>query len=144
MKCALERRRCAFIDGFSLHADLAVEAHARNKLERLLRYALRPPFAARRLSWTREGKVRLELRKPWHTGQRDIIFELVAFVRRLAAAIPKPRQNLIRFHGVFAAKAKLRPALRALMPPRPAASTTTPPSSRSLSSDHARLMLGVT
>jgi hypothetical protein len=45
------------------------------QLERLLRYALRPPFAARRLSWTHDGKLRLLLRKPWHTGQRDIIFE---------------------------------------------------------------------
>ena len=72
------------------------------QLERLLRYALRPPFAARRLSWTHDGKLRLLLRKPWHTGQRDIIFQPVELLRRLAAAIPKPRQHLIRFHGVFA------------------------------------------
>jgi hypothetical protein len=122
----LERRRCAFIDGYSLHADLDVAVGARKKLERLLRYALRPPFAARRLSQTHDGKVRLELRKPWHTGQRDIIFEPVAFLRRLAAAIPRPRQNLTRFHGIFAANAKLRPALRTLVPPPAPAPSSTP------------------
>jgi hypothetical protein len=82
----------------------------------LLMYALRPPFAARRLSWTRHGKVRLELRKPWRTGQRAITFEPVAFLRRLAAAIPKPRQHLTRFHGIFAPNARLRSALRPLVP----------------------------
>jgi len=71
----LQRPRCAFAEGFSLHADLAAPADDRRQLERLLRYALRPPFAARRLSWTKDGKIRLKLRKPWHTGQRDIIFE---------------------------------------------------------------------
>ncbi len=38
-----KRRRCAFVDGFSLHADVSVEADRRKKLERLLRYGLRPP-----------------------------------------------------------------------------------------------------
>ncbi len=114
-----KRKRCAFVDGFSLHADVSVDADRREKLERLLRYGLRPPFAARRLSWTADGKVRLELRKPWHTGQRDIIFEPVAFLRRLAAAIPKPRQNMVRFHGVFAPNAKLRSAVKTLLPAPP-------------------------
>ena len=51
-----KRPRCAFVDGFSLHADVSVEADRRKKLERLLRYGLRPPFAGRRLSLRRRFK----------------------------------------------------------------------------------------
>jgi hypothetical protein len=115
----LQRRLCAFKDGFSLHADLDVHRNDRKKLERLLRYGLRPPFAQKRLSLLPDGRVRLKLRKPFYTGQSDIVFEPVAFLRRLAAAIPKPRQNLIRFHGVFAPNAKCRPLLKPLIPQPP-------------------------
>ena len=40
----------------------------------------------------------------------------VAFLRRLAALIPPPRQNQTRSHGVLAAHAKLRAAVTALVP----------------------------
>jgi hypothetical protein len=115
----LIRHRCAFVDGFSLHADLVLEANARKKLEKLLRYGLRPPFSQKRLSITADGKVRLKLRKPFYTGQTDIVFEPVDFLKRLASAIPKPRQNLVRFHGLFAPHAKHRAALGALLPAEP-------------------------
>ena len=55
-----------------------------------------------------DGKVRLKLRKPFYTGQTDILFEPVKFLKRLAAAMPKPRQHMIRFHGIFAPNAKHR------------------------------------
>jgi hypothetical protein len=120
----LKRPRCAFVDGFSLHANLALEAHERKKLEKLMRYGLRPPFAQKRLSITADGKVRLKLRKPFYTGQTDIVFEPVDFLKRLASAIPKPRQNLVRFHGLFAPNAKHRAALGALLPAEPSADET--------------------
>jgi hypothetical protein len=115
----LQRPLCAFKDGFSLHADLAIHQKKRRKLEKLLRYGLRPPFAQKRLSLLPDGRVRLKLRKPFYTGQTDIIFEPLTFLRRLAASIPKPRQKLIRFHGIFAPNAKHRADLKALMPPLP-------------------------
>jgi len=118
------RPRCALRNGFSLHANLDVHQKNRNTLERLLRYGMRPPFAQNRLSLLQDGRVRLELRKPFYTGQTDVIFEPVQFLRRLAAAIPKPRQNLLRFHGIFAANAKHRDALKRLVPqPRPRTDT---------------------
>jgi len=85
-------------------------------LQRLLRYGLCPPLSQRRLSWTADGKVRLELRRPSATGRTSIVFEPVDLLRRLAAAIARPRQNLIRFHGCFAANHKRRPEVVALAP----------------------------
>ncbi len=38
------------------------------------------------------------------------------FMQRLAALVPRPRLNLIRFHGVLAPNAKLRPQI---IPARP-------------------------
>ena len=74
------------------------------------------PIAQKRLSLLPDGKVRLKLRKPFYTGQTDIIFEPVAFLKRLAAAIPRPTQNMIRYHGIYAANARHRAGLLTLMP----------------------------
>ena len=106
----------AFNAGFSLHAGLAVQAGDRRGLERLLRYGSRPPFAQKRLSLTPSGKVRLKLRKPYYTGQTEIVLEPVAFLRRLAAILPPPRFHLTRFHGIFSSHHSRRPQLRALLP----------------------------
>ena len=46
----IHRPLCAQRNGFSLHANLDVHKKDRKKLERLLRYGLRPPFAQKRLS----------------------------------------------------------------------------------------------
>lgn len=109
----------ADVDDFTLHADTAVAAHDREGLERLARYGARPPFAHRRLRLTASGKVVYRLRRPWMTGQTEIVLEPVAFLRRLAALIPPPRQNQTRYHGVFAPNASLRAAVTALVPGGP-------------------------
>jgi hypothetical protein len=121
----LQRPLCATSNGYSLHADLAVHADERKKLERGLRYGLRYPFAQRRLSQRPDGKVVLQLRKPYFTGQTVIVLEPLEFLRRLAATIPPRRLNMLRFHGVFAPNAKVRPALAALLPKPPAAKATS-------------------
>lgn len=108
--------KSAYLRGFSLHAGLATEANNRKKLERLLRYGMRPAIATRRLSLSADGKVRLKLRKPYYTGQTDVLFEPVEFLRRLAAIIPQKGQNTVRYHGVFAPHAKHHAAVRALVP----------------------------
>jgi hypothetical protein len=85
-------------------------------LERLLRYGLRNPFSQKRLSLTADGKVKLKLRKPDYLGQQYVLFDPVEFLRRLAAIIPPPRQNQIRFHGVFAPHFKHHEKIKALVP----------------------------
>ena len=100
--------RVGNVAGFSLHAGVATRAHERDKLERLCRYIARPAVSAKRLSMTRNGQVRYELKTPWRNGTTHVIFEPLDFISRLVALIPKPRVNLTRFHGVFAPNSHYR------------------------------------
>jgi hypothetical protein len=111
--------------GFSLHAGVAARANERDKLERLCRYIARPAVSTQRLSMTRNGQVRYELKTPYANGTTHVIFEPLDFmyrmdgmsrahgcagatVSRLVALVPKPRVHLTRFHGVFAPNSKYR------------------------------------
>jgi hypothetical protein len=108
---------CAKVGGFSLHAARTVEPHDRAGLERLCRYGLRAPFATDRFTLDPDGRVRYHLPKPWPgpNGKTELVLEPVALLRRLAALIPAPYGNLIRYHGVFANRSRYR----ALLPPPP-------------------------
>jgi hypothetical protein len=55
----------AHLDGFDLHAAVAVPAGDRGRLEHLCRYVLRPPIAQERLDRAPDGAVLLRLRRPW-------------------------------------------------------------------------------
>jgi hypothetical protein len=65
----------AHADGFDLHAGLMVPAGHRDRLERLCRYALRPPLAQERLHMTREGEIWLALRHRWADGTTHLRFD---------------------------------------------------------------------
>ena len=112
--------RChARSNGFDLHAGLVVPAGQRERLERVCRYALRPPVARERLSVTSEGHVRLQLRQPWADGTTHLVFDPIEFLGRLAVLVPRPRINLLLYHGVLGPRA----AWRADVVPREAAPT---------------------
>jgi hypothetical protein len=49
--------RCARHEGFSLHADVAVPARRRDRLEHLVRYVLRTPLALARLTESAGGQL---------------------------------------------------------------------------------------
>ena len=96
------------VAGFSLHAGVATKTHERDKLERLCRYIARPAVATKRLSMTRHGMVRYELKIPYSDGTTHVLFEPLDFIAKLVALVPKPRVNLTHFHGVFAPHSKYR------------------------------------
>jgi hypothetical protein len=96
-----DKRRCAQVDGLSLHANTAVAAHDRRALERLCRYAGRPPLALSRLSFAEGGKVAYRLKRPGKNGARALLLSPLELLRRLAALIPPPRRHAIRYHGVL-------------------------------------------
>ncbi len=67
-------------DGFSLNAAVACEAHQREKLERLCRYASRGPIALERLSIDGDGLVVYELKHPFRDGTTHVLFEPLDFI----------------------------------------------------------------
>ncbi len=109
---------CADIDGFGLHAAVRVEAHDRKRLEQLCRYITRPALSDERVQLNAAGQVELKLKTPWRDGTTHLVMSPLEFMQRLAALVPRPRLHLIRFHGVLAPNAKLRPLV---VPPGPPA-----------------------
>jgi len=87
--------------GFSLHCGVAAGAHQREKLERLCRYISRPALAIERLTLTRQGNVRYQLKTPYRDGTTHIILEPLDF--RAAEIINHPEicvgagRELLRF-----------------------------------------------
>ena len=96
------------VAGFSLHAGVVAEPHRRDKLERFCRYVSRPAVSEKRMALTPNGKIRYPLKTPCRDGTTHVLFESQDFIARLATLAPKPRVDLTRFHGVFAANSKHR------------------------------------
>jgi hypothetical protein len=118
---------CAQHEGFSLHAGVAVAAGQREKLERLCRYLLRPALSHQRLELLEHGHVRLQLKTAWNDGTTHLQFTAWELMERLAALIPRPRANLVRYHGVWAPNSKWRSAV--VGPREEAAATESKPAS---------------
>ena len=71
------------------------------------------------------------MKRPSSSGAAELVLSPTAFLRRLAALIPPPRVNLVRFFGVLAPNARLRPLVvpRQPLPPEPAPSSPAPAAS---------------
>ena len=100
--------RCASVSGINVHANVLIPAHDRLRLERLLRYAGRPPIATSRLSGLPDGRLMYRLKRRWRDGTTHVIYEPLEFIEKLAALVPPPRFNLIRYCGVLAPSSRLR------------------------------------
>src|SRR5262245_61984098 len=111
---------CARREGFSRHATVALAARAREQLEPLCRYRLRP-----RWPWTDSPRAPLD-----HSPTSCLIRVEIAppicsldpleLIEELCVLIAPPRFHLLRFHGVLAPRPtplRSRPSL----PPRPGA-----------------------
>jgi hypothetical protein len=94
--------------GFDLHAAVAVPAGDRDRLEHLCRYVLRPPVAENALERAADGRILLRLRRRWRDGTWAVRFTPTELLEKLAAMIPKPRINLLVYHGEFAPPARGR------------------------------------
>jgi hypothetical protein len=103
--------RCYSLNGFSLHADRMVSAYSRKSLESLCTYITRPAISEERLAWTVDGNVSYKLKRPYSDGTTDVLFSPLELMEKLAALVPKPRANLIRYHGVLAPNSKIRSSI---------------------------------
>lgn len=98
--------------GYTLQAGTFLHEHDREGLARLVRYALRPPLAESRLSRSEGGRIVLRLKKLRPDGTRELVLTPMELLRRLSLLVPPPRSKSIRFHGIFAGRARARAKLR--------------------------------
>ena len=113
--------------GFSLDASVVISGGDRRGRERLLRYCARPPFAGERLEWIDAHRVRYRLPKPRPDGRTELILSPPQLIERVAALVPPPRRHRLRYYGVFAPNAALRPAVTALAPEQDTAASALGP-----------------
>ena len=111
------------MEGFSLEATRHVHENDREGLERLLRYGARPPLAMERLSRREDGQLVLRFKKALADGSSHVVLSPLELMRRLAGLVAAPGFHLLTYHGVFAARAKVR----ARIAPPPAPSPEHPP-----------------
>ena len=74
----------------------------------MCRYMCRPPIAIDRLKLLSDGRLLYKLKKCWRDGTSHIIFQPLELMERLAALVPAPRFNTIRYSGVLAPSAAWR------------------------------------
>jgi hypothetical protein len=117
--------RRAHLEGFDLYLSLPVPVDDRARLEQLCRYLLRPPVAQDRLSLTADGRVLVALKSAWADGTSHLLFEPLELLEKLAALIPRPRINLVLYHGVLAPHSRWR--ARAVAYQSPGLPLGTPP-----------------
>jgi hypothetical protein len=86
-----------------------IEADDERGLTSLVRYLARPPFAEAQLEWLDDERLRLTFRSPTRAGQSSVVLGRVQLLRRLLWLIAPPRQHQVRYAGVLAPAAKLRP-----------------------------------
>ena len=105
---AREAQPFAEVLGFNVHAQVAIPARDRARLERLCRYVCRPPIAQEHLEQHASGKLRYTLKKPWKDGTVAILLEPLDLIARVCALVPPPRQHMIGYHGLLASHAQFR------------------------------------
>lgn len=92
----------------SISTRMSPPAADRARLEQLCRYLLRPPVAQDRLRRMGDDRILLTLKTPWADGTRHLLFAPMELLEKLAALTPRPRINLILYHGVLALHASWR------------------------------------
>lgn len=71
----------------------------------------RPPLPNDGLSFTDDGDVLLKLKNIWANGTTHVRLTGTELIERLVSLVPRPRVNLVRYHGLFAPNARLRPTI---------------------------------
>lgn len=102
---------CFASRGFSLHAATRIGGGDKAGLERLCNYVARPPLAAGSLQQISAEEYSFKLKTPWRDGTTHLIFSPIELIEKLAALVPPPRVNLVRYHGILAPNAKGRAAV---------------------------------
>jgi hypothetical protein len=94
--------------GFDLHTAVRIEAGDRERLEHLCQYLCRPPLGQGRLHRLRDGRIAVALQRPWADGTTHLVFTPMELLQRLVPLVPRPRINLVLYHGLLAPNAPWR------------------------------------
>lgn len=93
---------------FDVHASRKIEEGDRKGLERLCRYLTRPAAANDRFELREDGRITVRLKTAWRDGTTHVVMTPLELTEKLVALIPRPRVNMIRYHGAFAPNAAVR------------------------------------
>ena len=63
------------------------------------------------MSLTKNGDIKYELKKTWKNGVTHVVLSPHELTLKLCALIPQPRMHLVRYSGVLAPNAKMRPGV---------------------------------
>jgi hypothetical protein len=113
--------------GFDLHAAVHVGADDRERLERLCLYLCRPPLGQGRLKKLLDGRIAVVLQRPWADGTTHLVFTPLELLQRLVPLVPRPRINMLLYHGVLAPNAPWRREVVARAEPEAHALDACPP-----------------
>jgi len=105
---AFDKPLCASLDGFTLHAATRAGALDTAGREALLRYILRPPIAQERVEPTKDGLVRIVLKRAFSDGTVAVEMDPLSLLCRLATSVPPPRYHTVKYAGVLASASKWR------------------------------------
>ncbi|HEX9298180.1 MAG TPA: transposase, partial [Polyangiaceae bacterium] len=98
---AFDKPLCASLDGFTLHAATRAGALDTAGREALLRYILRPPIAQERVEPTKDGLVRIVLKRAYSDGTIAVEMDPLSLLCRLATSVPPPRYHTVKYAGVL-------------------------------------------
>ena len=71
-------------------------------------HVTRPPLAAGRLQLVDADHLTFRLKMPWSDGTTHLLLSPLELIEKLAALIPPPRLNLVRYHGILTPNARDR------------------------------------
>ena len=95
------------LDGFNLHASVAIAGADDLGRERLMRYGARPPLALDRLRRLPDGRIVYRIKKLRGGRAKHRVMTPLEFLARLAAIVPPPRYPLLRYCEGYADCARL-------------------------------------
>ena len=93
----------------AIHVASPFDGRDRKRLERQVKYMLRPPVALDDVTATNDGTIRIALKRPTARGAWFTELTPRQLLARLAALVPPPFANVLRYRGVFSARHHLRP-----------------------------------
>ena len=97
----IKGRLCAFVNGFSLHAAVAIRKYRRAQLERLISYTARPSVSTERMSLTKDGNIKYQLKKSWSNGITHVLLSPLELIEKLCSLVPLPNMHLVRYFLYF-------------------------------------------